>query len=407
MSDLGRTDVLFITHRTPYPPDKGDRIRTLHILRYLARFSRVHLATLTDEPVDPEAISVLGRLCARVAVFPVGRSRWAASLGSLLCGRSASEGAFRSAALAATVRSWSLATPFGAAVASASSVAHYLREPALETALKVVDVVDVDSQKWDDYSAFAAGPKAWLYALEARRVRRAEGTIGQWADAVTLVSRGEANTFRKLTGAANVHAVTNGVDLDYFEPAAAGLENGCTFVGAMDYKPNADAACWFARSVWPHVYRRWPEANFTIVGRKPTRAVMALAALPGVEVVGQVPDVRPYLAGSAIAVAPLRFARGLQNKVLEAMASGKPVVASRPALAGFAGRPDMPARCATEVEEWVDEIDRLLGDEAERRRLGAAGRQYVETYHHWDACLEPLGRLLRLSPGPALAGGTV
>jgi sugar transferase (PEP-CTERM/EpsH1 system associated) len=219
---------------------------------------------------------------------------------------------------------------------------------------------------------------------------------------VTLVSENEADLYRDVVPSGPVHAVSNGVDLDYFQPltCAAG-EDGCVFVGALDYRPNVDAACWFTQAVWPAVHARHPEAILRLVGRRPSAEVRRLAAVPGVEVVGQVPDVRPYVARSAVAVAPLRLARGLQNKVLEAMAMARPVVASPPALAGLADASGLPAVQAGQPREWVEAVCGLLGDDQRRRQLGRAGRQYVERHHSWERCLSPLLGLLGLSASAA------
>jgi sugar transferase (PEP-CTERM/EpsH1 system associated) len=406
---------LYLVHRTPYPLDKGERIRAYHLLKYLGRHAAVHLACLADEPVPAETEAVLRRFCARLAVVPLGATRWLRGLGSLLLGRTITEGAFRSSELAAVLRGWAKETRFHAAVASASSMVPYLRRPELRDVPAVVDLVDVDSQKWFDYAAAGQGPRSWLYTLEGRRLRKLEKSLPSWARAVTLVSAAEADLFRDfcLTGAA--HVITQGVDLDYFRPAdPMPAEDGCTFVGVLDYKPNVDAACWFGREVWPEVYRRLPHARLRLVGRKPVPEVLRLAEVPGVEVVGQVPDVRPYLARSAVIVAPLRIARGLQNKVLEAMASGKAVVASPQALKGLGDRPDLPALSAATPAEWVERIGRLLEDEPYRRQLGAAGRRYVEECHDWNRCLEPFGALLGLGaerndyqPGAPVTGEPV
>ena len=396
-------NLLFLTHRLPYPPDKGDRIRTYHLLRYLARYANVHLIAVADEPVPPEAKEPLAQLCTRVASIPVGHSRWVGALESLALGGSISEGAYRLPALKKLITDWSKEVEYSAVIASASSLAQYLRLPGLAHATKIVDVVDVDSQKWFDYAAATAPPKSWLYALEGRRLRKTERDLTSWANAAILVSAGETAIFREATGADNVFAATNGVDLDYYQPTPGRAENGCVFVGALDYKPNIDAACWFAKSIWPQVRQQRPEATFRIVGRKPVQAVRDLANIPGIEVPGQVPDVRPYLSGAAVVVAPLRIARGLQNKVLEALAAGKAVVSSPAAIAGFSHREELPVCIANDPREWIARTVQMLGDPVTRQRFGNAGRAYAEKYHDWSACLEPFGRLLGFSQPVAVA----
>jgi sugar transferase (PEP-CTERM/EpsH1 system associated) len=397
-------DVLFVTHRVPFPPDKGDRIRTYHLLRFLSRHARVHLATLADEPVSPETLTALAGLCVRAEIVPTGRLAMVGGLRSLLVGRTISEGFFRSSRMRDVIRSWSAETGFIGAIASASSVAQYLKTRHLDGATRVIDLVDVDSQKWLDYAAATGAPKKWLYSLEGRRLRKLESSICGWADAVTLVSEREAAMVREVTGATNVHAVTNGVDLDYYRPTPGVHESGCVFVGALDYLPNVGGIRWFAQTIWPNIRLKHAEARLAIVGRKPVAAVKELASIPGVDLIGQVPDVRPYLANAAVAIAPLRIARGLQNKVLEAMSAGKAVVASSPALAGFGSREDLPATVANEPAEWIGAVGRLLDDATERERLGTAGRLYAERHHDWSDCLAPFLKLLRL-PSPAIAGG--
>jgi sugar transferase (PEP-CTERM/EpsH1 system associated) len=389
---------LYLVHRLPYPPDKGDRIRAFHLLKYLGRHCAVHVASLADESVPEETAQALRRHCERLAIVPLGRTRWLHALASVARGRTISEGAFWSSALAALLRYWVRETRFHVVLASASSMVPYLRLAALRDLPAVVDLVDVDSQKWLDYAAASRLPKSWLYRLEGRRLRILESGLPTWARAATLVSTGETDLFKGFCDWDGVHAITNGVDLDYFRPAEPSpAEDGCAFVGALDYRPNVDAACWFCREVWPEIHRQVPDARFRLVGRQPTLEVKRLAEVPGVEVVGQVPDVRPHVARTAVIVAPLRIARGVQNKVLEAMALAKAVVASPQALKGLGDRPDVPALAATTPSEWVGRLTRLLADEPYRRQLGAAGRRYVEEYHDWERCLEPFGALLGLA----------
>jgi sugar transferase (PEP-CTERM/EpsH1 system associated) len=383
--------ILYLTHRTPHPPDKGDRIRTYHLLRQMAKRGRVWLGCLADEPVSPATRAELDGLCERVAAVPVGRrARWLTAGRSLLTGASLSEGLFRSRALARTIRAWAGEVRFDAVVASSSALAPYLREPALRTVPAVVDLIDVDSQKWLDFAAASRPPKRWLYRLEAARVRAAERALGGRVRAAGVVSGAEAKVYDSFTHAGAATVATNGVDLEYFAPAGCAEAPALAFVGALDYLPNVDAAVWFARAVWPLIRARVPGAEFRLIGRNPAAAVRALAALPGVAVVGQVPDVRPFVASAAVAVVPLRLARGVQNKVLEAMAMAKAVVAAPAALAALGAVPGVHLLAATVPQEWVECAVGLLADPRKRRELGLAARQYVEHNHHWERCLQPL-----------------
>jgi sugar transferase (PEP-CTERM/EpsH1 system associated) len=388
--------VLYVVHRLPFPPDKGDRIRAFHVLRHLARTAAVHLACLADEPVDRGAVRALEALCERVAVVRLGPGRWLRALGSLARGGTVTEGAFASPALRETLRDWARTTRFDACLASASGMAPYLQLPELQGVPAVVDLVDVDSQKWLDYAAAGGGPRSWLYRTEGRRLRRLERGLASWARALTVVSDAEASVYRGFCPGGPVHAVRNGVDLDYFRPRPGPLEPACLFLGALDYRPNVDAVCWFCDEVWPAVHARRPEGKLYLVGRQPAPAVRRLAGRPGVDLVGPVPDVRPYLARAALTVVPLRIARGVQNKVLEALAMGKATVISPACRAGLRVEPGTEVLVASAPAEWVAAVLRLLDDERLRHRLGAAGRRHVEEQCCWDRCLEPLAALLGL-----------
>jgi sugar transferase (PEP-CTERM/EpsH1 system associated) len=383
--------VLYLTHRVPFPPDKGDRIRNYHLLRQMAARGWVWLGCLADEPVSPESVAELARLCERVAVVPTGRvARWVRAGWSLLRGNSLSEGAFAGPGLRRVIREWAAEVRFDAAIVSASSLAPYLERDGPADVPTVVDLVDVDSQKWLDFAAASRGTRRWLYQLEAARVRKVEQRLPTWARAVSVVSRAEADLYDAIVGPGVATVATNGVDLGYFGPTEGPTDRACVFVGALDYLPNVDAVVWFAREVWPRLRAEFPDAEFRVVGRNPAAAVRSLAAVPGVRVVGPVPDVRPHLARAAVAVVPLRLARGVQNKVLEALAMGKPTVAASAALAALRAVPGEHLLAASTPDEWVAAVGGLFTDPRRCRELGTAGRRYVEEHHDWARCLEPL-----------------
>jgi sugar transferase (PEP-CTERM/EpsH1 system associated) len=395
-----RPTLLVVTHRTPFPPDKGDRIRTFNVLRFLSTRADVHLACVADEPVTPEQEQSLRRLASRVGAVPIGVGRWPRALASLTRGKTVSQGAFWSPKLRDLLRSWAREVRYEACLISASSLVPYLDLPELSSIPAVVDLIDLDSQKWLDYAA-AGGFKSWLYRLEGNRLRDVEKRLPSRFRAAVVVSEVEADLFRQFGPPRFMNVVPNGVDLEYFAPQQAEEMIGCTFVGAFDYKPNVQGAGFFCRQVWPELFRRFPRARCQLVGRRPTPAVLALAQIPGVEVVGQVPDVRPYLASASVVIAPLQIARGIQNKVLEALSMAKAVVASPQALAGIAARAGEQLREARDDQEWVREIERLWHQPGERARLGLAGREYVQANHCWQTCLEPLAGLLGLASLPA------
>ena len=407
---MPRPQILFLTHRVPHPPNRGDRIRTYHMLRYLSQRADVSLASLADEPVSEETHRELNRLCVRVGIVPVEkRMRWLRAGVSLLRGRTISEGAFQSPALSRLLTQWGEQHGFDLSLSSSSALAQFQNLPALKSSTAFVDLIDVDSQKWLDYSAATRGPKSWLYQIEGSRMRSLESEIARWSRGLFVVSEAEANIFRAFCPTGPIHAIANGVDVDYFQPSVGQVfnlplssgqvenlphETGCVFVGALDYKPNIDGVIWFCRTIWPRIRAIKPNAIIKLVGREPTADVKALHEIDGVEVVGTVPDVRPYLSDAAVAVVPLQIARGVQNKVLEAMAMGKAIVASPEPIVGLQAEPGVHLVRAATPGEWVERVTELLDDADLRAEIGTAGMACVNAYHRWEQCLEPLGRIL-------------
>ena len=406
---MTRPQLLYLVHRVPFPPNRGDRIRSYHVLRYLAERYDVSLATLADEPVTSDMRRELDQLCVQVAIEPVGRSRWVRAAGSLALGRSATEGLFASPALRQTVRRWATQRRFDATIAFCSSMVQYLDCPELADVPAVIDLVDVDSQKWFDYAEKTSGLKRRLFQLEGRRLRALEQSLPDRARAITLVSEAEAELYRSFCPNDRTVAVANGVDLDYFRPHQGGplpwqplaTSDRCNavFVGALDYRANIDAVTWFAAEVWPLVRQRLPELTLALVGRKPDPAVQRLAKIPGIRVFGTVPDVRPYIAAADFVVAPLRIARGIQNKVLEAMAMGKPVICSPAAMEGISKMPENETLVAATPHDWAKSIHQLVSDKPLRQRLAVAARHHVERHYIWSTALVALGECLQL---PAL-----
>ena len=392
-----RPKILCLVHRVPYPPNRGDRIRSYHLLRFLAARADVSLAFLAQDAMDRETAEALGGLCQRVAAVPWRRwSRWLRATGSMAAGRTATEGLFRSSELNHVVRTWSEQTRFDLAFIFCSSMVQYLDAPGLTDVPVVVDLVDVDSQKWLDYARHSRTPMRWLFQMEGNRLRRLEALLPDRVEAVTVVSLQEADLFQSFCPSDRVHPVLNGVDLDYFQPDTdcdgSSCEQ-CVFVGALDYRANLDGVTWFCHEVWHRVRQRHPQATFRLVGSNPGPAARKLARQPGVELVGQVPDVRPHLKDAALAVVPLQVARGIQNKVLEAMAMAKPVVVSPQALEGIDATPDVHLCRAATADEWARAIGTLLSDPERRSRLGGAAREFVEQRFQWKRRLQPLAAL--------------
>ena len=381
--------LLFIAHRVPYPPDKGERVRAFHEIEALSRHFRVTAAALTQEPSDVEAAAELKHWCEKVITAPAGgKVRLLRGALGLLRGKSVTEDFFRNRRLAKVLHEEAEREPFDLVLAYSSSTLPYaLSVPA---GARIADLVDVDSAKWATYAQVARWPRRWLYRREACGVRTLEQRALDQCDAVILVS--DAETRALGVESDKVIAIGNGVDTEYFKPTD---DEGATppslvFTGTMDYKPNIDGVCWFVREVWPVLRRDVPDLTFSIVGRNPTHAVRKLADVPGVNVTGSVPDVRPYLAKAALAVVPLLIARGVQNKILEAMAMGRAVVASPEGLEGLEVAVGTETLQARTPEEWQRCIRELLQDNARRQQVEHAARTCVEQKYTWAARLQPL-----------------
>lgn len=402
MPVLNKPTILYLTHRVPYPPNRGDRIRTYNFLRYLGQRTNVWLGCLADEPVSDETRRVLDGLCEKVAIVPVEkRLRWVRAGLSFALGRTISEGAFDSPQLKDTVRQWATEADFDATLCSSSALTPYLRFTEFMPTGHHVDLIDVDSEKWFEYSQSCSAPKSWIYGREARRMRRLESSLSEWMRGITVVSEPEARLYRSFRPDGRIQAIPNGVDVDYFSPDWNGKPDfrntkGCVFVGALDYKPNIDGICWFAREIWPAIIKQRPDETLKIVGREPVSAVRELNSLPGIEVVGTVPDVRPFLSEASVAVAPLRIARGVQNKVLEALAMAKAVVASPDPLVGLNVEDGTHLFKARDSVEWAARVLELLDDSSMRADMGLAAQAYVTANHRWEQCLASLNRFLGL-----------
>ncbi len=379
-------ELLFLAHRIPYPPNKGDKVRSFHILKALSARYRVRLGAFVDDPADLVHADKLARYCEEVRLLrlrPVfARLR---SLSALASGRALTLPYFGDRAMAAWVRARLAPGTVRRVLVFSSAMAQYV-EGGGAALRRVVDLVDVDSDKWRQYAERAHGPMRAVYRREARRLLAYERRIAAAFDAAVLVSGAEADLFRRLApeAAGRVHAIENGVDARYFAPERDYPDPYGTggpvlaFTGAMDYRANVDAVVWFATEVFAALRARVPGVRFFIVGARPAEAVRRLAQRPGVHVTGSVADIRPYLAHAALAVAPLRIARGIQNKVLEAMAMARPIVASPEALDGIDLGPCTPAAPRT-AGEWVEAIEAGLA------APGAApeARAWVRARYDW------------------------
>jgi len=396
-------DILYLTHRIPYPPNKGDKIRSYHILKHLSQYFRVHLGCFVDDPSDRQYIGPVAALCASscfVDRSPIkGRLL---GLTGLISKEALSVTYYRDSQLGRWVKRLLANNTIHYALAFSGPMAQYLTIPQAKSLHKLIDFVDVDSEKWHQYATLKRSPLSLLYRREARRLLDYEREVAQQFDAATFVSAAEATLFcMRAPMASNTSFFSNGVDADYFSPQRTYSnpyrDHGpvVVFIGAMDYWPNVEAAQWFARRVLPALRVQFPGTRLSIVGARPAARAMTLKRLPGVSVVGAVPDVRPYLAHAALALAPLRIGRGIQNKVLEAMSMQKIVLASPAALEGICTVPGKEVLQARDESEFVHmSMHVLRGDVA--ATLGFAARQRILQDYSWRENLTRLSTLLGL-----------
>ncbi|MBS0375280.1 MAG: TIGR03087 family PEP-CTERM/XrtA system glycosyltransferase [Proteobacteria bacterium] len=391
--------ILLLTHRLPWPPDKGDKIRSFNILRHLAAAHELHVACPLDSAEDAQRQSSPPAGVRSVTTAPIPPRAGVATLCRALAGRrSVSVAHFYSAALQQRIDALVDAERFDAYLCFSSPMAEYLFRSrhwgaAMQGARRLMDFIDVDSHKWRQYADEGLPPWSWVYRYEAWRLAEYERRVLASFDAALVVSAQERDYFPGgATG--QLIAVSNGVDLDYFAAAAPVPGAEVVFTGVMDYRPNVDAVCWFARDIWPRIRAAVPEARFWIVGSQPTAEVQRLAAVPGVQVTGRVPDVREYVRRAAVCVAPLRIARGLQNKVLEAMAMSRAVVATGEAHEGLQAEPGRDLLVAPTDARFADVVIGLLGDPVRRAQLGDAARRCVESNYQWRQNLSSLDALL-------------
>jgi sugar transferase (PEP-CTERM/EpsH1 system associated) len=398
--------LLFLSHRIPYPPNKGDKIRSYHLLKHLIDRYDVYMGTFVDDPADWRYRESLERMCAG-SYFANIDPRWARarSLKGLIGGRPLTLGYYWDGGL----KEWVDAALGGGRIQRAlvfsSCMAQYVMRYAGGDLHTLVDFVDIDSDKWAQYGDSKAWPASWLYRREARLLSKYEREVAVRFDVSVFVSEAESELFKRRVPEASgrITHIDNGVNADYFSPDRdypvpySRQARVVVFTGAMDYWPNVDAVTWFAREVFPQVRSSVQDAWFYIVGARPGQAVKQLSEMPNIRVTGTVEDVRPYVAHADLAVAPLRVARGVQNKVLEAMSMGKPVVATGMALEGIAARAGV--RRADSARAFAEEVVNLLNDVAGRRSTVMENRTCILQHYDWSLNLARLNDLIESGLG--------
>lgn len=395
--------ILYLCHRIPYPPNKGDKIRAFHQLKAMAARHEVDVFTLADDAGDLTYYDALAAYCHELTVARVhpklARLR---SLPYLLTGTPLTLPYFYSAELAAAVRKAVSLRSYDRIFVYSSAMAQYVQ--SVDFIPMVMDLVDVDSDKWTQYADYAKFPFSAVYRREARTLQAYERVVCEKASCVLVSTEREAQLARQIAPAAHVQVLPNGVDTQYFapDPEAASPDPSVIFTGDMSYFPNEEAVIFFARQVLPLIRRAVRDVRFLIVGRNPGRKVQELQRIEGVEVTGFVPDVRTWLAKAQVAVAPFTIAAGIQNKILEAMAYGLPVVATPRAAQGLSSRVAGLVHTGNTPEELASRVVVLVRDCPLAQRIGLDGRRMVAEDYNWDSVFD---RLLQLLENPVAAEG--
>ncbi|QYJ06184.1 TIGR03087 family PEP-CTERM/XrtA system glycosyltransferase [Qipengyuania flava] len=401
-------EVLFLAHRVPFPPDRGDKIRSHNLLKGLAALGPVHVGTFGETPQDMAQKGELARLAKTHALIERSKPLPLAGLEALFKSKPVSLTAFDHEAMrryvAKTLGNHRIETIF----VFSGQMGQYI--PDSYTGRVVIDLCDVDSAKFEAYAE--AGQRRWLNTREGRLLSAEEARLARRADTTLLISENEAALLRSRLpqgSEACLRALGNGIDAAFFAPDQAelqpDLEEGedpqLVFTGQMDYAPNVAAAEWMIENVLPELRKTYARARFHIVGRAPTPALKDRHGEHGVRVWGEVPDVRPFLKSADLVVAPLLIARGVQNKVLEAMAMGKPVVVTPGAATGIdASDGEHFAIAPAEAAPMLARIEALLADDEARAAMGRAAREFVLERMSWASVHAQLADLLNSDQAP-------
>ena len=395
-------DLLFLAHRIPYPPNKGDKIRSFHLLDYLSTRYRVHLGAFVDSPADLVHRDVVREYCASVWLGRLSpRRAKLRSLTGLLTGEALTLPYYRGSTLPQWIRDVTRDQAIRRVLVYSSAMAQFIIGPEFASMRRVIDFVDMDSDKWRQYSLSQRFPLSWIYRRESRRLLAFERTVATGFDASLFISPQEAVLFAQSSGVepSSLRVLRNGVDTAYFSTNPSRPSPFTTpgphlvFTGAMDYWANIEGVVWFVESILPVIRQALPSVAFHIVGMNPAPRVQGLARTPGVRVTGGVPDIRPYVQHASVVVVPLRIARGIQNKVLEAMSMARPVVATTQALEGISATDGQNVRQADDPNAFAHRVIEILTSE-EGARLGGAARALIERDFVWEASLRQLDEVL-------------
>lgn len=397
--------ILIITQRCPYPPNKGEKIRTFHQLKFLNECGHdVILASPYENDAEKKHFTELRKYhCFKVVSAKLPAKPVRLMLG-IIKNKALSISNFYSAKLQSKIDDILVSQDIDVIFCSASSVSEYVFHSKVHATLNkpatlIMDFMDVDSDKWAQYKKSHQWPLSLIYARESRLIANVEANVVKEFDHCLLITQTEVDLFQKIHGnVKNLTAIENGLDTDMFYPPTnlrQTVNPYFLFAGVMDYAPNIDAVMWFIDWVWPTVINKWPSAKFCIAGMNPTEKIKKLQLKEGIEVTGFVDDIKPCFDKANIFIAPFRIARGVQNKVLQAFACGLPVIATSMGAEGIRYNADKDILLADTPEQYIDKITLLINNEERYLALSNNALNTIAENYSWDSILAPLATLLK------------
>jgi hypothetical protein len=387
--------IFFACHRFPFPPNRGGKIRPFNMIRHLSQRHEMFVASLAHTQQELDEGAGLKEYCVEIysEVLPE-KLRWLQAIRALPTATPSSVAYFGSSRLRQKIKDGARKHSFDVVIVHCAFAAQY--GVGIPAKFRLMDFGDLDSGKWLDYSEWRSFPLSWGFFFEGHKLRRYEKQIAAAFDYCTLTTQGELEEFKKLEVDRPYNVIANGVDGSYFQPNGGPphAKPVVVFLGRMDYYPNIDGVLYFTESVFPTIRAAVPNVEFRIIGSNPSPAVQRLREISGVVVTGHVPDVRPFLKDAVVSVAPLRIARGTQNKILESMAMGLPVVTTPEAAKGIQAIPGEHVLVAADPTRFAAQIVEILANPQLRLDLSNAGREQVNSAHVWSRSMEVLDNIL-------------